>query len=224
MNIFQNYCLLSFTIAFVSWCLSSILLGIKQVFQRMDLNQHIKSHDWPWSSTVWLLCGSSFVSSFFLKWHVYKILSPFLYYSLCLLLCSTMFSSPGILSLIDKMLLWDFHGISITVNNSKKFLWCFYDICMGFQKGAHGIARISIGFPLGSFVISIGFPWESCAISMIFLLDFYEISAEFLWDLNRVSMVFPWDSSGISIGCAWGFCGIPMGFLWDLYDIPGRFL
>ena len=79
-------------------------------------------------------------------------------------------------------ILRNFYGVSMI------FVWDFRRVPMELQWNS---CRISIGFPLGSFVISIGFPWESCAISMIFLLDFYEISAEFLWDLNRVSMVFP---------------------------------
>ena len=58
---------------------SSILLGIKQAFPKDGPHSGSKSHDWPWSSIVWLLFGSSLVSSFFWGWKFSKSLSPFLY-------------------------------------------------------------------------------------------------------------------------------------------------
>ena len=63
--------------AFVSWSLSFILLGIKPVFPKDGPQSGSKSHDWPWSSIVWLLCGSSFVSTFFFGGGWTSIQKPF---------------------------------------------------------------------------------------------------------------------------------------------------
>ena len=130
---------LPFTMAFVSWFLSSILLGIKQVFPKSKgwISIRIKI---PWLTLifnsmigVWVLfCVQLFLwdDSFFFC----LSLSPFLYYSFCLLLCSILLApSPWFI--------WCFFGISMGFHHiSMKFLWCFYDISIGFQKGVRGIS------------------------------------------------------------------------------------
>ena len=133
MNMFQNYFLFSFAIAFDSWFLSSILLRIKQVFSKGWTSIRIKI---PWLTlifnsmiVVWVL----FCVQLFFGMKMFKNLSPFLYYSFCLLLCSILLAS-------SPLFLWCFFGISMGFpsqfhENSMVFLWDF--------KGVHGI---SMGF------------------------------------------------------------------------------
>ena len=145
--------------------------------------------------------------------------SPFLYYSFCLLLCSSILAS-------SPWFMWCFFGISLGFPSqfhgiSMVFLWYFKKVSMGFQWDS---CRISKGHLWGFHWIPLGFLWESYRISMILLFDFYGISMRFQQGfcgiLKMISMVFPWYSCGISIGFACGFYGIP----WDLCDIPGRFI
>ena len=190
----------------------------------MDLNQSgSKSHDWPWSSIVWLLCGSSFVSSFFLGWKFSKNLSPFLYYSFCLLLCSILLaSSSWFIYGASLGFLWDFH------HNSMKFLWCFY----GISKGVHGISMgflqdfkgASTGFPLDSLGISLGILWDFHDISifettMRFKQIFYGISMEIYGILDWIPMGLLSHPYRISIMFLWYFYGITMESLWDFHGI-----
>ena len=105
---------LSFAIAFVSLFLSSILLGTKRVFPKDKPQSASKFRDWPWFSIVWLLCGSSFVCSFPWGWTFSKSLSPFLYYSFGLLLCSILLASSPWFTWCSPMgVLWDLHHNSI---------------------------------------------------------------------------------------------------------------
>ena len=105
---------LSFAIVFVSLFLSSILLGTKRVFPKDKPQSASKFRDWPWFSIVWLLCGSSFVCSFPWWWTFSKSLSPFLYYSFGLLLCSILLASSPWFTWCSPMgVLWDVHHNSI---------------------------------------------------------------------------------------------------------------
>ena len=137
MNIFQIYVLLSFAIAFVSRFPSSILLGIKQVFPMDGPQSGSKSHDWAWFSIVWLLCGVLFCVHVFLGMNIFQRPSPFLIVAFVSYFVQ-FFWHPLLDSYgVSLGFLCDFH------HNAKTFLWCFYDISMGFQKGAQGI---SMGF------------------------------------------------------------------------------
>ena len=184
-----------------SWFLSSILLGIKQVFPKDEPQPGSKSHDWPWSSIVWLLFGSSFVSSFFLGWTFSKSLSPFLYYSFCLFLCSILLAS-------SPWFIWCFFGISIGFPSQfYEFLWCFYDFLWDFKGCPWKFKGIPVGFQKSISRVSIGF-----------LGDLSGNPIGFPWYFSWISMVFPWDFSRISVVFKDDFYGISVGFLLDLHE------
>ena len=185
-------------IAFVSWFLSSILLGIKQIFSKGWTSIRIKI---PWLTLIFnsmIVVRVLFCVQLFLGWRLSKNLSPFLYYSFCLLLCSILLAS------------------------SPWFIWCFFGISMGFPSQFH---EISIVFLWDLKQVSMEFQWDSCRISKGHLWGFHWIPLRFLWDFFGNPMGFPWyfywisitflcDFSRISVGCKQDFYGISMAFLW----------
>ena len=188
--------------------------------EKTALKQFLRgvAHEQPWSSIVWLLWVSSIVSSFFSTCFFPKSFSPFLCYSLCLLLSSIVLASyPWFLWCfygISIEFLWEFHGISKVFLWYSMVSWCFwrgaYGIFMGFLWG---FKRMSMGF---------GFLWDFYDISIGILWEFYGISMGVLWKFYRGSMIFLWDFHWISIRFLCDFYGISMFFLWDFSGIPMR--
>ena len=198
-----------------------------------------------WSSIVCLLCGSSIVSSFFLRsnCYFYGISMGFLwnFYWICMRL----YRNPMIflLDFYDMFigLLWGFYwiplGFPLFFGSSWRFHKDAYGIPIGFLLDFHEISMNSLwdfyripysglvrsptgwlGCPWHFSWIPMTFLWESCRISMI-LWDFHDIPTGFLWNFYRVTMGVLLDSSGISIVCLWYFYGIAMGFPWWFFGI-----
>ena len=91
VNFFRNYVPLSNAIAFVSYFLSSILLGSSRCLISQNIGCLIKTpltiapkqffkgvvHEQPWSQIVWLFCGFSIVSRPFSDVNKSKIMFSF---------------------------------------------------------------------------------------------------------------------------------------------------
>ena len=178
----QIFYVLSFSYSFCLFsCLSSIVLEILKIayfpkiydallkpYSNIAPKQFFKGvvHEQPWSAIVWLLCGSSIVSSFFLG-GMNIVQKPFSF-PIAFVSYFFQFSWHPLLGLYGASLgsLWDFHHNSMNIlwwfyGISRRCPWNFNGILVGFQRGIYGV---SIGF-LG---ISMGFLWESYGVPWYF--------------------------------------------------------